>query len=274
MVNFKYNFIGDPIKVKQIFLNIIENLIKSTERKSSITVTYNLLKETATNCEVHFKINITPSILGTIKEDNQGTPDEEGVMDLSIANKLLEHNGGVIDIQTDRENTIISFNLTFQKSKIETEVTYPGKIDSVAAAIEAKSVPVELKDANVLLVEDNLINQKIVVLSIQKMIKNIDIANNGKEALDKFGTSKYDIILMDIQMPVMDGIIATKKIREIEQSTNTSTPIIAITANALAGDKEICLAAGMDDYISKPFQVEVLIQKMRKLLNKSIVQSN
>ncbi|NJK97289.1 MAG: response regulator, partial [Bacteroidales bacterium] len=123
-----------------------------------------------------------------------------------------------------------------------------------------------MKDSNVLLVEDNLINQKIVVLSIQKIVKNIDIANNGKEALDKFGTSKYDIILMDIQMPVMDGIIATKKIREIEQSTNTSTPIIAITANALAGDKEICLAAGMDDYISKPFQVEVLIQKIKNLL--------
>jgi CheY-like chemotaxis protein len=147
-------------------------------------------------------------------------------------------------------------------------------VDTLAAAIEAKSNPVELRDANVLLVEDNLINQKIVVLSIQKLVKSIDIANNGKEALDKFGTSKYDIILMDIQMPIMDGIIATKKIREIEQSTNTSTPIIAITANALAGDKEICLAAGMDEYISKPFQVEILIQKITKLLNKNQVRNN
>jgi len=92
------------------------------------------------------------------------------------------------------------------------------------------------------------------------------VANNGKEALDKFGTSKYDVILMDIQMPVMDGILATKKIREIESSTNHHTPIIAITANALAGDKENCLAAGMNDYISKPFQPEVLVQKMRNLL--------
>jgi CheY-like chemotaxis protein len=117
-----------------------------------------------------------------------------------------------------------------------------------------------------LLVEDNLINQKIVILSIQKLIKNIDIANNGKEALDKFGSSKYDIILMDIQMPVMDGIIATRKIREIESTTNRRTPIIAITANALAGDKENCLAAGMNDYISKPFQPEVLINKIKGLL--------
>ncbi|HQB77375.1 MAG TPA: response regulator, partial [Tenuifilaceae bacterium] len=123
-----------------------------------------------------------------------------------------------------------------------------------------------LENANVLLVEDNLINQKIVVLSLKKIVKNIEIANNGKEALDKFGTSKYDIILMDIQMPIMNGIVTTKKIREIESSTNSHTPIIAITANALLGDREECLAAGMDDYISKPFQIEVLIQKMRNLL--------
>ena len=131
---------------------------------------------------------------------------------------------------------------------------------------EMSQPSISLNEANILLVEDNLINQKIVILSIQKLVKNIDIANNGKEALDKFGTSKYDIILMDIQMPVMDGIIATKKIREIESSTNQHTPIVAITANALAGDKENCLAAGMNDYISKPFQPEVLVNKMKNLL--------
>lgn len=275
-ISLKYNFLGDPIKVKQIFLNIIENLVKSAEHKSTITVSYSLIKETASNCDIQFKVHITPAILNSrLKEDHPELSMDEGggIMDLSIANKLVEHNGGVIHMQFNREDTVISFILSFQKSKVVTESGYSGKIDPVAAAIEAKSSPVDLKDANVLLVEDNLINQKIVVLSIQKLVKNIDIANNGKEALDKFGTSKYDIILMDIQMPVMDGIIATKKIREIEQSTNTSTPIIAITANALAGDKEICLAAGMDEYISKPFQVEVLIQKITKLLNKNSVQS-
>jgi CheY-like chemotaxis protein len=125
---------------------------------------------------------------------------------------------------------------------------------------------VSLKNASVLLVEDNIINQKIVVLNLEKIVKNIDIATNGKEALDKFGTSKYDIILMDIQMPVMDGILATKKIREIESSTNSFTPIIAITANAMSGDRETCLAVGMDDYISKPFQVGELVEKMKNLL--------
>lgn len=273
MVSFKYNFVGDPIKVKQIFLNIIENLVKSAEQKSVITIGYDLSKENINDCEVAFNISIIPAILNhKLKEDYADSFEESGsFLDLSIAKKLIEHNGGAINVAFNNDVTQINFKLNFQKSKTETEAT--PKIDTVAAAIEAKSSPVDLSDANVLLVEDNLINQKIVVLSIQKMVKNIDIANNGKEALDKFGTSKYDIILMDIQMPVMDGIIATKKIREIEQSTNTSTPIIAITANALAGDKEICLAAGMDDYISKPFQVEVLIQKIRNLLNKKKVAS-
>jgi CheY-like chemotaxis protein/signal transduction histidine kinase len=275
MVSFKYNFLGDPIKVKQIFLNIIENMVKCTEQKSVITIGYDLYKENATECEVAFKTSISPAILNhKLKEDFSETTFEEdgGLLDLSIAKKLIEHNGGNIDVSFNNDATHINFNLIFKKSKTETEITSP-KVDAVAAAIEAKLSPIDLNEANILLVEDNLINQKIVVLSIQKMVKNIDIANNGKEALDKFGTSKYDIILMDIQMPVMDGIVATKKIREIEQSTNTSTPIIAITANALAGDKEICLAAGMDDYISKPFQVEVLVQKIKNLLNKKKITS-
>lgn len=270
-VNLKYNLVGDPIKIKQIFLNIIENLVKAIETKSKINVTYNLLKESPGKCEIQFTVETSPAVYSNkLKEDFQDIAlgEEGSLLDLSISKKLIEHNGGNISLLFNKEATVIKFELPFPISKVETEISYPGKIDPVAAAIEAKSSTIELKDANVLLVEDNLINQKIVVLSIQKLVKNIDIANNGKEALDKFGTSKYDMILMDIQMPVMDGIIATKKIREIEQSTNTSTPIIAITANALAGDKEICLAAGMDDYISKPFQVEVLIQKIKNLLKK------
>jgi len=125
-----------------------------------------------------------------------------------------------------------------------------------------------LKQATILLVEDNAINQKIVLLSLDKLVKQIDVANNGKEALDMFGTKKYDAILMDIQMPVMDGLTATKKIREIESTSEQSVPILAITANALAGDRDNCLAAGVDEYVSKPFSVDELVEKINILLNK------
>jgi len=81
-----------------------------------------------------------------------------------------------------------------------------------------------------------------------------------------FGLKQYDLILMDIKMPVMDGIVATKKIREIESTSERHIPIVAVTANALAGDRENCLAAGVDDYIAKPFTTELLIRKMKNWL--------
>ncbi len=182
--------------------------------------------------------------------------------DLTNTKKLIEYLSGSLLISHKDNVDYYSFILGFQKdlSRRLEDISEKTRID------ESKAVT--LKEANILLVEDNLINQKIVILSLKGMVKNIDLASNGKEALARFGTSKYDIILMDIQMPVMDGIVATKKIREIESSSNIQTPIIAITANALSGDRENCLAVGMNDYISKPFQVDILIQKMMALLSK------
>ncbi|MBN1113409.1 MAG: response regulator [Bacteroidales bacterium] len=123
-------------------------------------------------------------------------------------------------------------------------------------------------EKNILLVEDNIINQRIIILSLKNIVRKIDVANNGEEALNLFKKEKYDLILMDLQMPVMDGFVATKRIREIENTNKTHTPIIAVTANALLGDRDKCIDAGMDDYISKPFKIDVLIDKMAKLILK------
>jgi len=94
----------------------------------------------------------------------------------------------------------------------------------------------------------------------------VDCAKDGEEAVKKALTKDYDLILMDIRMPLMDGFITTKKIRIIERETSSRVPIIAVTANALSGDKEQCLAVGMDDYISKPFKVNELIKTMKLYL--------
>jgi CheY-like chemotaxis protein len=279
--DLRYNLIGDPVKVKQIFLNIIENIIRnSSEQNIIITISYSALKETDKLCELSFKVEANvPLNLDNAHLDTLGQLDETNsaggeayIFDFTIAKKLIEHSGSQLLVDTTKDSTIFSFFLLFNIStasfisdakEVGPETEYQGTVSA------RKKMPVvELKDSYVMLVEDNLINQKIVVLSIQKLVKNIDIANNGKEALDKFGSTKYDLILMDIQMPVMDGILATKKIRELEAGTDQHTPIIAITANALAGDKENCLAAGMNDYISKPFQPEMLVQKMRNLLTR------
>ena len=277
---------GEPVKIKQIFLNLIESLIKAkSNNKIRIDIVVKKLSDSAERVELLFELRSnSPIFIPTGDGKNQlitndlvgnavGSQVLVDVLDLRITQRLIESNGGRLSISLNAETSVFSFPYSFLKV---VDVNAPAKEDAMeAVSTSISSAPssfmrkVDLADSNVLLVEDNLINQKIVILSLKKLVKNIEIANNGKEALDRFGTSRFDIILMDIQMPIMNGIVTTRKIREIESSTNTHTPIIAITANALQGDREECISAGMDDYLSKPFQIEVLIQKMKKLLQSS-----
>ncbi len=254
--NFNREIIGDPVLVKQLLLNIIENIIPfSTDKKPQITITVTNQKETSDNIELTFTIETNRIITHQDITDNE-LPDNkqnEQLIDLSISEKLLRTLGKKLEYKNLKEKSRFTFSLEFKK------VVY-----KKPAVVRKEKV--SLIDSNVLIVEDNEINQQIMRLSLIKLVKNVDVAENGKTALDMFGLNRYDIILMDIQMPVMNGITATKKIREIEKTINTHTPIIAITANAMLGDKETCLAAGIDDYLSKPYQMEDLISKMNNLL--------
>jgi osomolarity two-component system sensor histidine kinase NIK1 len=112
----------------------------------------------------------------------------------------------------------------------------------------------------ILLVEDNLLNQRIVTFSLKKYNHEVVIANNGVEAIEQFCERKFDVILMDIMMPVMDGLEATIKIRELESknSNEKRTPIIALTANTMDNDRDKCIAYGMDEFMAKPFDIEKL----------------
>jgi len=274
----KYQLYGDPVKVKQVFLNLIENILKNSKSgKKTIAIEVKKHTENIDTVDIAFKVTTkdfvhipeAQRIIGIEKNKKLRNNAFIKLLDLNIAYRIIESIGGSIDIELTSEKFEFVFVLTFKKGD---EIPDPKDINESEIVIPIVDLGnrIVLKDANVLLVEDNLINQKIVLLSLKKSVKNVDIANNGKEALDKFGLVKYDLILMDIQMPIMNGIVTTKKIRSIEKSTNTHTPIIAITANALLGDKEECLAAGMDDYISKPFQIDTLIKKMEQQLSKSV----
>lgn len=295
--SFKYderlpkNLLGDPVKLKQIFLNIVESIIKNkSSQKVILDIKINKMQEAGDGVDIYTEIKTNTPLLLHHADGVSSTTLTDGstalsnqvfieMLDLKIAAKLIRENGGKLNVKLTSQDSQINFNIrllkvpTSLKEEIQQAEGKEKGIDEivpetpeVSKVEKLPTTDVRLENANVLLVEDNLINQKIVLLSLKKLVKNIDVAVNGKEALDKFGTSKYDIILMDVQMPIMNGYTAAKKIREIEASTNSHTPIIAITANALMGDREECLAAGMDDYISKPFQIEVLIQKMRNLL--------
>lgn len=110
---------------------------------------------------------------------------------------------------------------------------------------------------DILLVEDNVLNQKLIFLNLSKFGYLIDIANNGQEALDKVKSRRYDLIIMDLMMPIMDGLESSLKIREYEKEMNYHTPIFGLTANTFDADREKCLAHGMDEYMAKPFDLDL-----------------
>jgi CheY-like chemotaxis protein len=120
----------------------------------------------------------------------------------------------------------------------------------------AQSAAQQRYAGHLLLVEDNLVNQKVAARFLERLGCTVEVAGNGAEGVAAATARHFDIILMDVQMPVMDGVTATRKIREME--TWRKTPIIALTANAMAGERERCAAAGMDDYLTKPIEVERL----------------
>ncbi|QEG42280.1 PAS domain-containing protein [Roseimaritima ulvae] len=125
----------------------------------------------------------------------------------------------------------------------------------------------DLGSLRILLVEDNLVNQKLAVGVLKKHGHQVTVAGNGQEAIDRLQATPYDLVLMDVQMPVLDGLAATRQIRVQEQHTGHHQPIIAMTAHAMKGDRDACLEAGMDEYIAKPIRVSAIMEKLAKVIN-------
>jgi CheY-like chemotaxis protein len=243
------------IILKQIFLdlfNTIENQV--SERAIKVLISLKKIKETDPESSIELRIQTDKSI---VLIDNRG-------VEQSLAARLIASRNGTFSQEIGNNSTILNILLTFANPvpELKQRISSP-KIEELK---QKDRYHKELKELKILLVEDNLINQKITLLTLNPLVNSIDTASNGKEALDKFGTSNYDLILMDIQMPVMSGLVAAEKIRALESTTNSHVPIIAITANAMIGDKEKCLSAGIDDYISKPFQPSALIEKIKKII--------
>jgi CheY-like chemotaxis protein len=122
----------------------------------------------------------------------------------------------------------------------------------------------------VLVAEDNLVNQKVAVRTLELLGCHAEVAENGALALEALAQREFDAVLMDCQMPVLDGFDATRQIRELERAGKPRTPIIAVTANAMEGDRERCLSAGMDDYLAKPVTMAALDEALRKWLPENV----
>ena len=147
-----------------------------------------------------------------------------------------------------------------------TAIVYPKKELDVKASTQAAGPAAPLAALRVLLAEDNVINQKFAVRLLEKNGHEVMVAQTGKEVLEKLDQCSFDLVLMDVQMPEMDGLTATAAIRHQEQKTGNHIPIIAMTAHAMKGDRERCLAAGMDGYLSKPINSRELFQTIHTVL--------
>ena len=246
---------GDPIILKQIFLDLFNTIeIQSSERVTKVTINLKKTKE-----------NGSESIVGLrIQTDNPIVLINDLGVEKSLAARFISSGQGTFSQEIGSNSTVLNIFLPYTNPV--TDVKQNIASQKIEELIQKDKIHKELKDLKILLVEDNLINQKITLLTLKPLVHSIDTASNGKEALDRFGTSNFDLILMDIQMPVMSGLVAAEKIRALESTTNSHVPIIAITANAMIGDKEKCLSAGIDDYISKPFQPAALIDKIKRII--------
>lgn len=244
---------GDPIIIKQILIDLLSTAISAATGRIAIKIQ---AREAGVRDQDHI-------IEFTLATNHPVVFIGEGRQPVALADKLIQGAGGKWQETSTGSGAYFVFNIKVRKSE---RIEKPDTASTLIKGLTKEQKKKELKELSILLVEDNPINQRITQLMLEPLVRRIEIARNGKEALDMFGTSRYDLILMDVQMPVMNGLVAAEKIRALETSTRMHTLIIAITANAMLGDKEQCLAVGMDDYISKPIEPRLLIEKISALL--------
>ncbi|KAI0393959.1 hypothetical protein F5Y17DRAFT_429878 [Xylariaceae sp. FL0594] len=277
---------GDPLRFRQVVQNIVDNAVKFTE-VGSVTVKVSVLAEDQTSCTVLTTVtdtgigvkineaavqNLYKPFYQLEQSTNKRFPGTG--LGLSIAKSLVDLMNGEMGYRPnpDTHGSVFWFTAKFQKSagmmaKGEDEAR---KVKKVSISQDSNEMTRRIQhltpNKRILAAEDNLINQKVLVRLLRSFgLSEVDMVCNGAEAVSKMNSAifEYDLILMDVSMPVMDGFEATTKIRK---NGVTHIPIIAMTAHALAGDMEKCLEKGMDDYISKPINRDLLLEKLLRWL--------
>jgi len=257
--------VGDPVRLHQIILNLVSNAVKFTNQ-GTITVSVRLLQENEEKVSIEFAVTDTgigipdnriDKIFENFQQASSGTSRLYGGtgLGLAIVKQLVEPQGGSIEVKSKvGEGSTFSFVLSFEKTKEKAEL----ESDDV-------ELDTEIKNIKVLVVEDMPLNQLLMKTVLDDFGFERDIAGNGKIAIEKLQGKSYDIILMDLQMPEMNGFDATEYIRN---KLKSNIPIIALTADVTTVDLAKCKAVGMNDYIAKPIDERVLYSKIISLVKK------
>jgi TMAO reductase system sensor TorS len=263
---------GDPGRLRQILVNLVGNAVKFTEQGSvSVQVTTIGNGGEYSNVVIEVRdtgIGISPDSLRQIFEcfsqgDGSTTRKFGGTgLGLTIAKQLVEMMGGGLSVESEPGKGSV-FRVTVPLRKLS-DITV-SDITSADEPVKPHHGPVAPGErGQILLAEDNKVNQEVCAEIISYLGYRVDIVSNGQEAVDALFRNSYDLVLMDYQMPVMDGVEATRRIRVLDRENGKHTKIIALTARVMEGDREQCLEKGMDDFLSKPYTIE----SMREMLNR------
>jgi signal transduction histidine kinase/CheY-like chemotaxis protein/HPt (histidine-containing phosphotransfer) domain-containing protein len=262
--------VGDPGRLRQILVNLLGNAIKFTSM-GQIAVKVARKHTDSGELLLHFSvadsgIGIAADKLKSIfeafsQEDSSTTRRFGGTgLGLTISTRLVEALGGQMWVESELgHGSVFQFTMRVEVDRSQTQVG--GQSTQPQLGVERSSTATHptQRTLNVLLVEDNAINQKLAIALLERWGHHVTVAENGKLAVERVATQVFDVVLMDMMMPVMDGLEATKLIRAM-QTPGAHVPIIAMTANAMESDRERCLEAGMNDYISKPIKATDLQQ--------------
>jgi PAS domain S-box-containing protein len=277
------NLKGDPGRLRQVLLNLVSNAIKFTE-KGTVSVQALLRKDLRGEVEVYFEVKDTgigipaelqDHLFESFSQVDSSTTRKYGGtgLGLAISRRLVEMMRGSIGVQSDLNNgSIFWFTVTLDTCA-EQRVTPFGKEDDYIMKTEEPheqqyqgASEVDNQHLCILIADDCSINQKVAMYTLLSFGYQVNIVSNGKEVITRLEEQSYDLILMDVEMPDMDGFEATRIIRNSGLAC-AEIPIIAMTAKAMKGDREKCLDNGMNDYISKPIDHDLLKKKLQKWLN-------